>query len=668
MKKIFSLLTLLLAIVTSNAYAGDVFTADFNGKLTSTPEGYFTVTDPKLNYNPKYTGTYNDITFTQGLKMQSATIISFTTTADATITIVQSLASNNANYAKLDATSFTASDRTDDATNKVGIYEVKNVAAGSHTITRAGKEIGLLYVKVEYTGAAKTQLTTPTLSFDNATGTVTIAQKENKDVYYTTDNTTPSSTNGTKYSVPFTVEDGTTVKAVAAGDGTSTIDSNVAELYALLKTVTIQQPTITTVNGTVAISCATPGTTFKYSVNDGAYVDYSYPFTLTEDATIKVQASRENCTTVESDPVTVEAVKKPANTKTIILDWSKFKARGNNKNTQNDILNGNEDTDAYGYSIELNNNQKAWQNFNKLTIDGTQYTSIKLSNGAENILHLPEGVKVARITFYSVVNGNDNSYVCGWRDVNGPQEYKSIPMGAWTTNPTDGVEPNCDVRVYGLDNVTDQISFTNTGLQLGFVIALDIIDETEATTKDITLSAAGMGTFSSTTAYELPKGLTAYTATCDGSKVTLTKVEDGIVAANQGVVLSGEKNGKYILTPSTKESATDWTKNELKNTASAAYTTAADDQSTYVLIANNNGNGQFARLNGGQTIPVGKAYLTVDANAAKTLSLSFGETNGINAVENNAEQNGAYYTLSGQKTMKPAKGLYIHNGKKYIAK
>lgn len=666
MKKIFSLLTLLLAIVTSNAYAGDVYTAILNNGLTESTKGYFTISG-SVSWNKNYTGTYAGTTFTKGLKMQSDTKIEFKTTAEATVTIVQSLANRGDKYVKLDNTSYTASDRTDDATNKVGVYEIKNVAAGSHSIVRAGSEMGLLYVKVEYTGAAKTQLTTPTFTFDNTTGTVTIAQKENKDVYYTTDNTTPSSTNGTKYSVPFTVEDGTTVKAIAPGDGTSTIDSDVAELYALLKTVTIQQPTIATVNGTVAISCATPGTIFKYSVNGGAYVDYSYPFTLTEDATVKAQASRENCTTVESDPVTVEAVKKPANVKTIILDWSKFKARGNNNKTQNDILNGNEDTDAYGYSIELNNNQKAWQNFNKLTIDGTQYTSIKLSNGAENILHLPEGVKVARITFYSVVNGNDKSYVCGWKDVNGPQEYKSIPMGAWT-NQTDGVEPNCDVRVYGLDNVTDQISFTNTGLQLGFVIALDIIDETVATTTDITLSAAGMGTFSSTTAYELPEGLTAYTATCDGSKVTLTKVEDGIVAANQGVVLSGEKNGKYTLTPSTTKSATDWTKNELKNTASAAVTTAADDQSTYVLIANNNGNGQFARLNGGQTIPVGKAYLTVDANAAKTLSLSFGETNGINAVENNAEQNGAYYTLSGQQTVKPAKGLYIHNGKKYIAK
>lgn len=667
MKKIFSLLTLLLAIVTSNAYAGDVYTAILNNGLTESTEGYFTISG-KINWNTNYTGTYAGTTFTRGLKMQGDTKIEFKTTAESTVTIVQSIANKGTNYVKLDDMSYTASDRTDDATNKTGVYEIKNVAAGSHSIVRAKSEMGLLYVKVEYTGAAKTQLTTPTITFDNIAGTVTIAQKDNKDVYYTTDNTTPSSTNGTKYSVPFTVEDGTTVKAVAVGDGTSTIDSDVAELYALLKTVTIQQPTIATVNGTVAISCATPGTTFKYSVNGGAYVDYSYPFTLTEDATVKVQASRENCTTVESDPVTVEAVKKPANAKTIILDWSKFKAIGNPDKNRNDILNGNEDTDAYGYSIELNNNQKAWQNFNKLTIDGTQYTSIKLSNGAENILHLPEGVKVARITFYSVVNGNDNSYVCGWRDVNGPQEYKSIPMGAWTTNPTDGVEPNCDVRVYGLDNVTDQISFTNTGLQLGFVIALDIIDETAATTTDITLSAAGMGTFSSTTAYELPEGLTAYTATCDGSKVTLTKVEDGIVAANQGVVFSGEKNGKYTLTPSTKESTTDWTKNELKNTASAAYTTDSADQSTYVLIANNNGNGQFARLNGGQTIPVGKAYLKVDANAAKTLSLSFGETNGINAVENNVEQNGAYYTLSGQKTMKPAKGLYIHNGKKYIAK
>ena len=197
------------------------------------------------------------------------------------------------------------------------------------------------------------------------------------------------------------------------------------------------------------------------------------------------------------------------------------------------------------------------------------------------------------------------------------------------------------------------------------------IEFTAASTADIKVtSKSGLMTFSSTQAYKLPEGLTAYTATCDGSNVTLNKVEDGIVAANQGVILGGTYDQTYTLTATTDEGTTDWTKNELKNTAAEAYTIAAEETNVYVLICNSNNKGQFARLNGGQTIPVGKAYLALAGTTeAKTLSLSFGgETTGINTVETVNAENNAYYTLSGQKTLKPAKGLYIHNGKKYIAK
>lgn len=655
MKKIFSLLTLLLAIVTSNAYAGDVYTLSYaTGSAVQTPEGsnFFTCGgNPSANYKGSI---YDGVTFETALKMDSKGSISFTPTADGTLTIIQSTVKNGTNNFKLNGT--TINQKSTDATNKTATYTEDITAGTVYTIKKGNSEAGIIYVKVEYTGTVKTQLTAPTFTFNNETGAVTIAQKESKDVYYTIDGTEPTTDKGTKYEAPFTVEDGTTVKAIAIGDNVSTINSKVSEYFALLKTVTIQKPTITDVNGTVAISCATPGTTFKYSVNGASYVDYAYPFTLTEDGTVKVQANRENCTSVESDEYNVEAVKCVKN-KTITLDYDSFD--GDNKKT---TINGVDN--ALGFVIE-NSNSKAYQTMNNaVIINGVKHNAIKLSNGTKNTLTLPEGIKATRITMYSVVNYQDENKVTGWSDINGAQEYKSIPMGAYK-DAKGNFATVPDVRVYSLDNAST-ITFTETGSQIGTVIVLDVIDEN---TTEITLSEkSGMGTFSSTTAYELPAGLTAYTATCDGSKVTLTKVEDGIVAANQGVVFSGKKNGQYTLTPSTKESTTDWTKNELKNTASKEYTTAADDQSTYVLIANNEGKGQFARLNGGQTIPVGKAYLTVEGNDAKTLSLSFGETNGINAVENNAEQNGAYYTLSGQKTMKPVKGLYIHNGKKYIAK
>ena len=674
MKRFFSLLTLLVMIVTTGGYvyAGDVYTLSFpnsDKSYTESTDGYFTINNGGNNNNAKYWCNYNGVKYNCGMKMNKGTI-SFTSTSSAKLTIVQAYDGKEGSSKKepgynpiLDGTEITKDKFS--TTNCEGCRFVEiNINAGSHVITST-KEIGIAYVQVEYTGSEMTQLTEPNIDFNNETGLVTISQTEKKDVYYTTDGTDPSATNGTKYESAFTVEDGTTIKAVAIGDGTTTINSNVASCFALLKTVTIQKPEIATSNGTVAISCATPGVTIKYSVNGGELQNYSYAFTLTEDGTVKAQALRDNCTTVESDEVSVTAVKNTVATKTIVLDWNKFDLTNNEKKVSNAVLKGKTGTDAEGYSIELNNNEKNWSILNSIRIDGIDYLLIKLSNGAENILHMPEGVKASRITFYSVINSTDKNTVCGWQNVNGKQEYKSIPMGALTKYPTSDTE--YDVRVYPLDNVTDNISFTNAGLQLGFVIALDVVNEE---TLNVSLSPAGMGTFSSTTAYELPEGLTAYTATCDGSNVTLKKVEDGIVAADQGVVLCGEKNGKYVLTPTAAATTTDWTKNELKNTATAAVTIADDDQSTYVLVANADGKGQFARLNGGQTIPVGKAYLALAGTTeAKTLSLSFGgETTGINTVETVNAENNAYYTLSGQKTLKPAKGLYIHNGKKYIAK
>lgn len=113
---------------------------------------FFTVSG---NYNTKFTGaTYDGITFTSGLKMESQTgIISFTTThSTATVTIVQSTwkANEETKTIKLDNTEIgiPASE------SGTGYYEyvINNVAAGNHTITRGGGESGVFYVKVVESG------------------------------------------------------------------------------------------------------------------------------------------------------------------------------------------------------------------------------------------------------------------------------------------------------------------------------------------------------------------------------------------------------------------------------------------------------------------------------------------------------------------------------------
>lgn len=195
------------------------------------------------------------------------------------------------------------------------------------------------------------------------------------------------------------------------------------------------------------------------------------------------------------------------------------------------------------------------------------------------------------------------------------------------------------------------------------------IEFTAATTTDITIGTAKMATYSNTSAWKIPAGVQAYTAKYADNKIKLTEVTS-TVPANTGVVLYGNA-GTYTanLTTTTATLAD----NDLASTANAAYTVV--DNTTYALVAekdalgNKTGKVCFGRLAEGSTVAQGKAYLTIsDSSAAKQLSIDInGETTGINAVENATEtQNDVYYTLGGQRTVKPLKGLYIHNGKKYM--
>ncbi|MDO5446467.1 MAG: Ig-like domain-containing protein [Prevotellaceae bacterium] len=158
MKKKLSTLIGLLALVVGLAYAAgetEIFSASFNTKpaTQSTPD-YFTLGE-KQNWNAKYTGTYRGVSYSQGLKMESATTVSFTAAKSFKVTIVQSLTANPTKYMKLNDTQFTEADRVDDAANNVGVYTVSNLPAGDYVLTRGNGENGLLFIEVEYLDDSK---------------------------------------------------------------------------------------------------------------------------------------------------------------------------------------------------------------------------------------------------------------------------------------------------------------------------------------------------------------------------------------------------------------------------------------------------------------------------------------------------------------------------------
>ena len=128
---------------------GKTFSVSFNGSDIETPTGFFSY-DGKHNFNTKFTGTYDGMTFSSGLKMEGSTTIAFTTEAVGNVTIVQSTWSDYT--IKLDGTELELSSATTpEGSSDVRVYQ-QAIAAGSHSVTRGNGESGLFYIEVKTVG------------------------------------------------------------------------------------------------------------------------------------------------------------------------------------------------------------------------------------------------------------------------------------------------------------------------------------------------------------------------------------------------------------------------------------------------------------------------------------------------------------------------------------
>ena len=127
------------------------YTVSFNGSDIEAPTGFFTYGDGKHNFNSKFTGTYDGMEFTSGLKMEGTTLVQFTTTTTATVTIVQSTWSDHS--IKLDDTELLASSATTPTGSQgIRVYTIENVPDGTHQIMRGSGESGIFYVEVKTDG------------------------------------------------------------------------------------------------------------------------------------------------------------------------------------------------------------------------------------------------------------------------------------------------------------------------------------------------------------------------------------------------------------------------------------------------------------------------------------------------------------------------------------
>ncbi len=191
-----------------------------------------------------------------------------------------------------------------------------------------------------------------------------------------------------------------------------------------------------------------------------------------------------------------------------------------------------------------------------------------------------------------------------------------------------------------------------------------------ATTLDLPLNAAGDGKSYATTflpfGVTLPDNVKAYivTAAKDG-KATISEVAD--IPANQGVVLVSE-TAATTATLTLGTASANCTGNKLSGTNPRITISAKND---YYIFGNGDDGVGFYHPNS-NTLKENRAYLPaseVSGIAVNGFKLDFGGVNtGIEAVIQADEANATYYDLSGRRVIRPAKGIYVKNGRKVYVK
>ncbi len=200
------------------------------------------------------------------------------------------------------------------------------------------------------------------------------------------------------------------------------------------------------------------------------------------------------------------------------------------------------------------------------------------------------------------------------------------------------------------------------------------------------ITEAGYGTYYSSKAYTMPKGVKGYTITGnEGTSLVMNEAyaAGAVVPAKTALVVEGAANKYYTLVAESTDLTPADADNKLHG-SDEAETTYVDgtDVKYYKLSYNNEGNnlGFYWGSENGAAFTNGahKAYLALDSETLLSQSRGFsladlahGVTTGINTTVKSATQSNFIYDLNGRRINSlngAAKGVYIMNGQKVLVK
>lgn len=595
-------------------------------------------------------------------------VVNASTTTKNTVTLSVSVGGEQYGTEQITSTTSRGYTFSGKSTGKVAISMKSNGTKGMY----------IKSIEITYTPSSSSSVAAPTFSEDSKSFSDKFELKLSAGsdaamIMYTTDGTTPSYKNnvGKLYEAPISITHSTTVKAIAISSKEEESDVVTKEYKLELPAPTISEATkIFTAPFTVSLSTeATAAEAILYTLDgtdpsweSNATEIYTEPIQISATTTLKAVSYATNGTTYEYSPIATATYTEQGDAPIVIWseDWSAFKA-----------------------------DDKPTQGENATYVCGGSKTEVKegkLENYAGGVT--PEIMIASKGSLSITINdlkGADNGLMFTFKTNRDESEFQVSADNA-TILSNEVIGDSKDTRKY--------IMVLNEGTTT-LTIKLDNQTGKNARVDDLELSIysgvgsfkiseAGYGTYYSSKAYTMPKGVKGYTITGnEGTSLVMNEAyaAGDVVPAKTALVVEGAANKYYTLVAKSTELTPANNKLHGSDKAEMTYVDGTNVK-YYKLSYNNEGNnlGFYWGSENGAPFTNGahKAYLALDSETLLSQSRGFsladlahGVTTGINTTVKSATQSNFIYDLNGRRINSlngAAKGVYIMNGQKVFVK
>lgn len=539
-------------------------------------------------------------------------------------------------------------------------------------------------IEITYTPSSSSSVAAPTFSEDSKSFSdkfdLTLsAGSDAAMIMYTTDGTTPSYKNnvGELYDeeAPISITHSTTVKAIAVSSKGEESDVVTKEYKLELPAPIISEETKTfTAPFTVSLSTkATAAEAILYTLDgtdpsreNNATKKYTEPIQISATTTLKAVSYATNGTTYEYSPIAIATYTYTEQGDAPIViwseDWSTF-------NADDKPAQGENATYVYGGS-------------------NTKIYTTEISAGGESpeLMIAKSGGSLA-ITINDLKGANEGLMFTFKTNQKISKNFAvSADNAVILSSEVEGSKkPYVQKLIMALKEGVTSLTITLKNDYRNSNVRVDDLElSTYSGVGSFKITEAGYGTYYSSKAYIMPKGVKGYTITGnEGTSLVMNEAyaAGDVVPAKTALVVEGAANKYYTLVAASTDLTPDNNKLHGSDKVETTYVDGTDVK-YYKLSYNNEGNnlGFYWGSENGAAFTNGahKAYLALDSETLLSQSRGFsladlahGVTTGINTTVKSATQSNFIYDLNGRRINSlngAAKGVYIMNGQKVLVK